>query len=56
MRYCKTISSFASLKCRRAKIPDSLVREKGRDEFEKRIAEAQDFFDYWIEREAVGNI
>jgi DNA primase len=32
--------------------PDSLVRQKGRAEFEKRIKEAQDFFDYWIEREA----
>ena len=32
--------------------PDSLVRGKGRAEFEKRIKEAQDFFDYWIEREA----
>ena len=32
--------------------PDSLVRGKGRAEFEKRIKEAQDFFDYWIEHEA----
>ena len=31
--------------------PDSLVRKKGREEFEKRISNAQDFFDYWIERE-----
>jgi DNA primase len=34
--------------------PDSLVRSKGREEFEKRIGAAQDFFDYWIEREAAG--
>jgi DNA primase len=32
--------------------PDSLVRREGREEFEKRIASAHDFFDYWIEREA----
>lgn len=32
--------------------PDSIVRKQGRAEFEKRIAEAQDFFDYWIAREA----
>jgi DNA primase len=32
--------------------PDSIVRSKGRAEFEKRIAEAREFFDYWIEREA----
>ena len=32
--------------------PDSIVRKRGREEFEKRIAEARDFFDYWIEREA----
>jgi DNA primase len=31
--------------------PDSLVRGKGKEEFEKRIARARDFFDYWIERE-----
>src|SRR4029450_6646569 len=29
--------------------PDSLVRREGKDEFEKRIAAAPDFFDYWIE-------
>jgi DNA primase len=29
--------------------PDSLVRREGKDEFEKRIAAALDFFDYWIE-------
>jgi DNA primase len=32
--------------------PDSLIRSKGKEEFEKRIASARDFFDYWIEREA----
>ncbi len=32
--------------------PDSIVRKKGKEEFEKRIAGARDFFDYWIEREA----
>jgi DNA primase len=32
--------------------PDSLVRHQGREEFEKRVRSAQDFFDYWIEREA----
>ncbi len=31
--------------------PDSLVREKGREAFEKLIAGAEDFFDYWIEHE-----
>jgi DNA primase len=31
--------------------PDSLIRKKGKEEFEKRVAAAQDFFDYWIERE-----
>ena len=31
--------------------PDSLVRKGGREEFEKRIAAARDFFDAWIERE-----
>ena len=31
--------------------PDSIVRSKGKAEFEKRIAGARDFFDYWIERE-----
>ena len=31
--------------------PDSIVRGKGRKEFEKRVENAQDFFDYWIERE-----
>ncbi|MGZ4967217.1 MAG: hypothetical protein ACXV97_08580, partial [Chthoniobacterales bacterium] len=32
--------------------PDSIVRKKGKAEFEKRIAGARDFFDYWIDREA----
>ncbi len=32
--------------------PDSIVRNKGKEEFEKRIVGARDFFDYWIEREA----
>jgi DNA primase len=32
--------------------PDSLVRRKGKEDFEARIAAARDFFDYWIEREA----
>lgn len=31
--------------------PDSLIRRKGKEEFEKRVAAARDFFDYWIERE-----
>ena len=33
--------------------PDSVVRSQGKAEFEKRIAGAREFFDYWIEREAV---
>src|SRR5947207_1973039 len=32
--------------------PDSLVRREGKEKFEKRIAGARDFFDYWIERSA----
>jgi DNA primase len=32
--------------------PDSMVRGKGRKDFETRVERAQDFFDYWIEREA----
>ncbi len=32
--------------------PDSLVRREGKEEFEKRVAAACDFFDYWIKREA----
>jgi DNA primase len=31
--------------------PDSMVRTKGREEFEKQVAVARDFFDWWIERE-----
>ena len=31
--------------------PDSLIRRNGRAEFEKRVATAQAFFDYWIESE-----
>jgi DNA primase len=31
--------------------PDSLLRRKGKEAFETRIAGARDFFDYWIERE-----
>ena len=32
--------------------PDSLVRRDGKEQFEKRVANAPDLFDYWIEREA----
>ena len=32
--------------------PDSLVRKGGRELFEKQIAGARDFFDWWIERES----
>jgi len=31
--------------------PDSLVRREGKEQFEERVANARDFFDYWIERE-----
>src|SRR2546423_13833653 len=31
--------------------PDSLLRKEGKENFEKRIAAAEDFFDYWIQRE-----
>jgi DNA primase len=31
--------------------PDSLIRRDGKEEFEKRVANARDFFDYWIQRE-----
>src|SRR5262249_5221119 len=34
--------------------PDSLIRREGKETFEKRVAAARDFFDYWIEREAAG--
>src|SRR5437667_399810 len=30
---------------------DSLVRREGKEKFENRVTNAQDFFDYWIERE-----
>jgi DNA primase len=30
--------------------PDSLVRKNGKEDFEKRVASARDFFDYWIDR------
>lgn len=32
--------------------PDSMIRKRGKEEFEKRVAAARDFFDFWIEREA----
>jgi DNA primase len=32
--------------------PDSLIRREGKEEFEKRVSAARDFFDSWIEREA----
>ena len=32
--------------------PDSLVRTKGKEDFEKRVAAARDFFDFWIEHQA----
>src|SRR5438309_2355425 len=31
--------------------PDSLIRRNGKEKFEKRVASARDFFDYWIDRE-----
>ena len=31
--------------------PDSLVRREGKEQFEKRVAKARDFFDYWIDQE-----
>jgi DNA primase len=31
--------------------PDSIVRKRGKAEFEQRITAARNFFDYWIERE-----
>ncbi|HZR04727.1 MAG TPA: DNA primase [Candidatus Udaeobacter sp.] len=33
------------------KDPDSLVRREGKEAFEKRVASASDFFDYWLEHE-----
>src|SRR6059058_4671685 len=35
----------------RGEDPDSLIRREGKEKFENRVAGAQDFFDYWIERE-----
>jgi DNA primase len=32
--------------------PDSMVRKRGRDDFEKLVSGARDFFDWWIERES----
>lgn len=32
--------------------PDSMIRHQGKEEFEKRVADARDFFDTWIEHEA----
>jgi DNA primase len=32
--------------------PDSLIRREGKEAFEKRIADAPEFFDYWIARSA----
>jgi DNA primase len=34
--------------------PDSMIRNRGREEFEKLVGSARDFFDWWIEREAGG--
>ena len=31
--------------------PDSMVRKRGREEFEKLVSKARNFFDWWIERE-----
>ena len=33
--------------------PDSLVRRDGKKQFDERVANARDFFDYWIDREIV---
>ena len=33
--------------------PDSMVRKRGREEFEKLGSGARDFFDWWIERETI---
>src|SRR5205814_10093564 len=32
--------------------PDSLIRRHGKEEFEKRVTSAREFFDYWIDRQA----
>jgi DNA primase len=34
------------------KDPDALIREGGADAFRERITNAQDFFDYWIDRQS----
>jgi DNA primase len=34
--------------------PDSLVRREGKEQFEKHVAQARDFFDYWIDRAIAG--
>ncbi len=31
--------------------PDSMIRQRGKEEFQKRVAAARDFFDAWIEHE-----
>jgi DNA primase len=31
--------------------PDSLVRRDGKEQFDERVTNARDFFDYWIDRE-----
>jgi DNA primase len=31
--------------------PDSLIRREGKEQFEKRVGQARDFFDYWIDHE-----
>jgi DNA primase len=36
----------------RGEDPDSLIRKNGKEDFEKRVGSAREFFDYWIEREA----
>jgi DNA primase len=32
--------------------PDTMIRNRGKEEFGKRVTAARDFFDWWIEREA----
>ncbi|MFL6584050.1 MAG: DNA primase [Chthoniobacterales bacterium] len=34
--------------------PDSMIRSKGREAFEQRIAAARDFFEVWLDRETAG--
>jgi len=34
--------------------PDSLVRREGKESFERRVAGARDFFDYWLDCETAG--